>query len=482
MSGRSQPFVPVPFAVVRASVILAAFFAASAASLAVTEPARDPDLFWHMASGAWMLEHGRLLDRDVFSFTRAGEPYSVGQWLGQIALAVAYRSAGWPGIELLRATLVGVATFFLARAVLRIQPHPAWAALPIVAGILVSRLAWGDRPQLFTVALFPLFFDLLLRVRLGAHARTLVLLPPLALLWANLHGAFALGLALVLAFTVEAHAVRHRSRWPLTVTLVASGLATQLNPAASGALGWALSYASSPGRHVVEERPTDLLSPVGIVFAALLSAVIASSLALGRHRIAAAVGPPLLWAGLIVPFVMLGLAIQRQLPYAADVLAPFVAGAVPAALGRAVTVAPLVPRRIALAIVGLLLTIPLAVAVLAAPTGPDLGAYPAGAVPDLARAKGALLNEYDWGGYLIQAAPGQPVFIDGRGAALFQPGILADWTTAVEVRPGYAEVLERHDVGLVLLRPHRPLVAALRERGWGVVAEDAGRWVLLVRP
>ena len=482
MSEWSQPFVPLPFAVVRATHILAAFFGSVAASLAVTEPAADPDLFWHLASGAWMLEHGRLLDHDVFSFTRSGEPYSVGQWLGQLALASAFRAGGWQGVEVLRATLIAVATLFLSRAVLRVQPHPGWAALPIVAAVLISRLAWGDRPQLFTIALFPVFFDLLLRARLDERARTLALLPPLALLWANLHGAFPLGLALLLAFTVEGHAVRHSLRWRFTATLVACAIATQVNPTATRALGWAVSYASAPGRHVVEERPTDLLAPAGIVFGAMLLGALGASLVLGRHRIAARVGPPLLWTGLIVPFALLGIAIQRQLPYAAYVLAPFVGAAIPAALGRARTAAPHVPGPVASAIVGVLIAVPLATAALAAPAEPDLRAYPVAAVRELRPMRGPLLNEYDWGGYLIYAAPEHPVFIDGRGAALFVPGVLDDWVRAVEVRPGYAEILERHDIRLVLLRPHRPLVAALREGGWHLAAEEGDRWVLLVRP
>lgn len=462
--------------------MLAAFFAVVALALAASEPAKDPDLFWHLASGEWMLDHGRLLDRDIFSSTREGATYAVGQWLGQLVLALAYRAGGWAGIELLRAALVGIATLFLARAVLRLQPHPGWAVLPIVAAILVSRLAWGDRPQLFTVALFPVFLDVLLRARLGGGRRALLLLPPLALLWANLHGAFPLGLALVLAFATEAILTRHPMRRPFALVLVACAVATQVNPATAGALAWAASYASSPGRHVVEERPTDVLSPAGLLYALLLLVALGSALVLGREGIRARVGPPLLWAGLIVPFALLGLAIQRQLPYACVVLAPFVAAALPAALRRTPASAPVAPLRLAIPIVAALILSSVTLAAVAAPRAPDLSAYPVAALAPLGTTRGALLNEYDWGGYLIYAAPGRPVFIDGRGAALYVPGILEEWTRAIEVRPGYLDVLASREIGVVLLRPHRPLVAALRERSWRIVAEERDRWILLARP
>ena len=151
--------------------ITAAFFASLAAAAAASAPASDPDLFWHLASGAWMLDHGRLLDQDVFSFTRTGATYQTGQWLGEVVLAFVYRQASWLGVDVLRAVLVGAAAFFVARATARVQPHIGWAAVPILATILVSRTIWGDRPQLFTLALVPAVFDLLLAVRLERRPR-----------------------------------------------------------------------------------------------------------------------------------------------------------------------------------------------------------------------------------------------------------------------------------------------------------------------
>lgn len=463
-----------------ASLVLAALFASAAAMLAVTQPSSDPDLFWHLASGDWMLAHGRLLDRDVFSFTKEGAPYTAGQWLGQVLLALAFRAGEWPGLALLRAALVGVATLFLAAAVLRRQAHPGWAAPPIVAAILVSRLAWGDRPQLFTVALFPVFLYVLLRARDGGGSGALHALPLLMLLWSNLHGAFVLGLALLIAFAVETQVTAHPLRREFRLTLLVSALASALNPSGLIAATWAGSYAASAGQRVLEERPTDILSPAGLIAAMLLCVSLATALALGRSGVRSHVGPPLLWSGLIVPFVLLGLAIQRQLPYACDLLAVFVAAALPAALRRRPVVAPVVPRRLGLATVAVLVALVTVAAGVLAPREPDLTAYPHGALTELRARPGNLLHEYDWGGFLIRSSPEHPTFIDGR-LFPFVPDVLAEWTRAVEVRPGYAEVLDRHDIGLVLLRPHRPLAAALRERGWGVAGEDAG-WVLLVRP
>ena len=192
------------------ATLIAALLALAAAAFAVLAPPSDSDLFWSLASGEWMLGHARVLDHDVFSFTRAGAGYSTGQWLGEIVLALAFRAGGWLGIALLRAALIALATFFALRALLRVQPHAGWAAVPAAALILETRAIWGDRPQLFSLALFALVLDLLLATRADGRARRLWLLPPLVAVWANLHGGFAAGLALIAVFAVEAVLVDER--------------------------------------------------------------------------------------------------------------------------------------------------------------------------------------------------------------------------------------------------------------------------------
>jgi hypothetical protein len=466
----------------RATTLTAFVFASLAAAMALLQAPSDSDMFWQLSSGEWTLDHGQILDRDLWSFTVNGTGYSVGAWLGQVVLALVYRGAGWLGIDVLRAVLVGVAAFFTARITLRMQPHVGWAAVPVIGTILVSRMIWGDRPQLFTLALFPVVLDLLFAARLDGHLRRLWILPPLFVLWANLHNGFAVGLAAVAIFLIEALLERDRARRrPLAVALVACVIAVLLNPSGLGALVRASAYARAPADWVVEERALDILSGPGLVFAFLLLVALGAALVAGRDGIVARLGAPLLWPGLVVPFSLLALAVQRGTPYACIVLAPFVAAMAPDAMRRTRAVAPVVPRTPAGLVLVALAAMLLLVTGLGAPREPDLSAYPAGALPDLRRESGNLLNEYDWGGYLIRYAPEHPVFIDGRGDTLYSRDILGDFQRGTALAPGYRDVLKRWDISLVLLRPDRPLVGALREDGWKVLASDT-RWVLLSRP
>jgi len=467
---------------VRTIALTALFLGALAAAIALLQAPSDSDLFWHLQQGEWTLDHGQILDHDLWSFTRSGTAYNTGAWLGDVVMALAFRAGGWVGIDVLRAALVGVAAFFTARVTLRVQPHAAWAALPVLGVILVSRMVWGDRPQLFTLALFPIVLDVLFAARLEGRARRLALLPVVFVLWANLHNAFVVGLVAVAIFAIDAVIeTAPPLRIQLPLALVASLLATQLNPAGAGAIGRAAAYGALLPGWIVEDRPLDILTGAGFVFAVLLLTAIAAAMLSGREGIEARLGAPFLWTGLIAVESVLALAVQRETPYACIVLAPFVAAMLPEALGRARATAPLVPRTVGIVVATALALGLVLEAATAAPAQPDLSAYPTGALDALRAARGNLLNEYDWGGYLIRYAPEHPTFIDGRGEALFLPDVLADFQHAVALAPVYRDVLKRWDIAHALLRPDRPLAGALFEDGWRLAASGTG-WVLLSRP
>jgi len=66
-------------------VLVGALFGALSTRL----PVGDSDVFWHLTLGQATLANGiQRIDR--YSWTVAGQPVSVDQWLGQVALAAAW--------------------------------------------------------------------------------------------------------------------------------------------------------------------------------------------------------------------------------------------------------------------------------------------------------------------------------------------------------------------------------------------------------
>jgi len=445
--------------------------AAAGFTLAVGYPTGDPDTYWHLASGQWMLDHREILRTDIFSSTVTGQPYSVGEWLGEIVLTLVFNAGGWAGLAIFRALLVGIAAFFLARLSRRGGAPLVAALLVVVWALVFSKTRWTDRPAIFTFVLFPVVLDLLYSARAGSR-RALFAIPPLILLWANLHGGYAIGIAVVLAFTVEAAVRRRPSSVPLLVVLVASVGLAFVDPETFGVAG-AAGHALAPPRFISEEAPPDVLEASGFIFAAFVLATLGVALTSGGA---------LLDALLLIPLLWLALSAQRHLGFFVFAATPFVAAGAARlyarARPRAIPLRPLPPP--AAAILALLLCAGALASAIGVPVAPDEHAYPVGAVAALKSGSGTLLNEYDWGGFLIYRVPERKVFVDGR-LFPFYPAVLRDYRDAVELRPDWKDVLARYDVREVLLMPAKPLAVALREDGWTVRAEGSN-FVLLARP
>jgi len=164
--------------------------------LAMTaRPATDPDLWWHLRTGQWIMEAGHIPHVDPFSFTRAGSPWVSHEWLTEVVFYEIWKRSGEAGLIIFSA-LVTTAGFMLLY--LRSAARPQWAVAATTLGALAASPTWGVRPQMFTFALASLLLWLLERGE--EQPRVLFWIPPLFLLWLNLHAGFALGPVLIGAF------------------------------------------------------------------------------------------------------------------------------------------------------------------------------------------------------------------------------------------------------------------------------------------
>lgn len=478
---------------VAAGAVFAAVSARSAPS--------DTDLFWHLATARWVVEHGELARVDTFSSTAAGAPLAQQQWLGQLALWAAYATGSWWGIVALRAAgVLAVAGIVLGLCLSR-APRPWVGVLAAAPGLALSRILWVDRPELLGLVAFAGFLVLALAARAG-DVRALAALIPLFALWANVHGSFVVGVVLLVALAGEVALFERALRRRFLAGTALAVAATVLNPDLLGAYdgpGW---HFANPPRFIEEWAPPDVTTPHGALFALTLFATLAVAL-LGS-------GGSTRWVALLVPLAFLGLSAQRHMPLFALAAAPYLAGAIPDALQRVgVRLAPArdpaklarlsrapgagapvsgpqlgrdaEPRSFAPALaLAMLAAVLLGGALAIAPRQPDLRGFPVGALDALRRERGTLFHEYDWGGFLMWSAPEHAVFVDGR-LRPYVGSALDDYVAAMSLRPEWRAVFDRRDIALVLVRPGRPLAVRLREAGWQTLAHDTDL-VLLRRP
>src|SRR5262249_18356443 len=152
--------------------------------------------------GQWILSHGTVPTTDPFSHTFQGAPWTAHEWLSEVLFATAYSLGGWGGLRILVGLAGMGATFLMARGLLKhFNPVPALNALMIVPGNLA--VAADARPQFLAFPIMVAWLSELLEARRQNRAPGWILLP-LMVLWANLHGSFIFGLALIGPFALEA--------------------------------------------------------------------------------------------------------------------------------------------------------------------------------------------------------------------------------------------------------------------------------------
>jgi hypothetical protein len=452
--------------------------AAAVASLALAAlvlfvPAilNDPDTYWHVAAGQWMLDHGRVPQVDVFSHTRAGAAWVPHEWLSEVLMALAWRAASWSGVLALYALAAGAAALMIVRRLSRDLDGVGFLIAGVLAfGCMAPSLV--ARPHLLVLPVLVGWVCLLLDARERGRA------PPLPaalvmLLWANLHGSFVLGLALAAVFALEAlieaedrpDVVR---RWGAFGLLGAAAAAVTPNGVQGLIHPFAITSMSALPT-ITEWRPADFSKVTPFEIAILATAFI------GLSR---GVRVPALRLLLVLGLLHLALSHMRhQLVLAAVaplVLAPHFANAGPR------------PARIGMSRSALALAVVAAAGLLAVRLALPLeqAAHritPAAAlaqVPAELRSQ-PVFNEYDFGGYLIFS--GVRTFIDGR-ADMFGDAFTTRYMRAEAGDVAQlATLLRDHRVAWTLLRPESPAVRWLdAQPGWRRLHTD-GQAVVHVR-
>src|ERR1041384_1202851 len=162
----------------------------------------DPDIYWHVTAGRWIVEHGTLPHVDPFSATFARAPWIAKEWLSQLVLAAAYHVAGWNGIAVLTAAAVAAALGALTFALLE-KLDPIAALGFVLAAFVLAAPHIVARPHALALPVMVFWTAGLVRALDARRAPSFWLLPLMAL-WANLHGGFTFGLLLVGACALEA--------------------------------------------------------------------------------------------------------------------------------------------------------------------------------------------------------------------------------------------------------------------------------------
>lgn len=476
------------------SVLWAGIAVLLPALLVSVAPVSTVDLAYGIRAGGLVLDGVGIPRVDTFTFTATGLPWVDQQWLAQVIFAAVFRAGGWPALATLWAVIVASIQALLWRASRSMGADARSTGFTLLLGFVVAAQGIGLRSQV--LGLLCLAGLLVLVADRRRHPGRLWLAVPLLAAWANLHGSFPVGLALLGLAAAEDVAMRHETR-SAAVVLVAAVLATLANPFGLDAWRYVAVIGTDPtiARFVVEWRHTSPFDLAGAAFYASVAAVVALVAIRSRQR-----DRPLLttlaWLG---GLAFLGAWAVRAIawwgvgaaPVASALLTASVAShAGPKAGGTERVTAPPAGGRVGLARAEIAFVAALAVLVAAvqpvwrpSPDGAGIGSRlrdaPAGiarAVGDAAAARPAarVFNAQRWGSWLELAAPEALLFADSRIELIPAPA----WSDYLLVSDGDArwrETLDtwRVDVIVVALADRPALAALVRgDAGWRVTYQD----------
>ncbi len=196
-----------------AAVLLPALFFAYFFSLTYKYPLNDPDIWWHLKTGHYIIETREIPKEDHFSYTTPSplqEEQVRGmrsQWLGQVIYAAADRVNGLAGVTMLRNFLIVfpmvVLFLWLRHGGLGLVASAAVVLFPLMIQVFQVFYSF-ERPQGLSFLLVLLLVMLLERLRSHSsgpgRARfdmSMALLPALMALWANIHAGFIVGVVII---------------------------------------------------------------------------------------------------------------------------------------------------------------------------------------------------------------------------------------------------------------------------------------------
>lgn len=457
---------------------------------------RPYDFWWHLRTGQIIVETKSIPTTDLFSFTRAGMPWTNQAWLMQALFYWLYQLGNLPLVIFFHALLISSGYLLLELACLRSNGGQAQAAaLAVIAAAAIGRSDWNIRPQSVSFLLLGALV-LILEIHRQRGGRIVWSLPFLFVLWVNLHGGFVFGIGL-LGIYIMVHLIQS---WRTTHLLLAetrrlllvgavSLLALAANPRGPmGILHYILGFFQSRASQTlnVEFMPPNIRELDGALFysAVILLLFIAY---VRRVRLSSFAVTALLIFGAY------SLYSRRVAPWFGLVGAPaFALIFPPQSRGKEPDAVPgrgkLLLNYVMVALLVLMVFITLPWWRSSLPLPPWRQAYvtlfetPIEATQILCRQgdKTRLFNDLAYGSYMIWACPRIPVFMDTR-FELYPDAMWRDYLLISNAQFGWEEALQKYGINTIFVRKDREkmlVAAAMASDVWQVIYEDEHTTIL----
>jgi hypothetical protein len=437
----------------------------------------DADIWFHLTNARELLSRHSFLRADLYTFTAAGTPLLNFEWLSELPYYFAFQAWGLRGLLAIYLSLLLIifaAVYYLA---MRRGANCAEAALVTMAGVAIGWYSFG--PRMLHFGWLCLVVLMVVLEHFESTGKGLWVLPPLFVLWINLHGSWPVGFV-VLGACIVSGLMEGRwnnvvaTRWTrcelrsLLVIFAASAIALLANPYGYKLLWYPfelLNRQQAVRDNIIEWRSVDFHSGWGKLAMLMIFALLT-----------AAWFSPKPWKLRDIFFVLFALATSlshlRFLLFASIILVPILAPRLrlftPYDAGKD---KPWLNLALAAAIAAMI--------VWSYPSAAQLqenidSQFPRDALRFMQQnlIKGRLFHYYDFGGYIEFNAPEIRTFADGRADIFIYNGVFEDYLKINQIDRPF-ELLDRYKIDYVLFPVDKHLDYLLdHSTAWRTIYQD----------
>ncbi|MEN8168668.1 MAG: hypothetical protein ABFS08_00415 [Pseudomonadota bacterium] len=448
------------------------------------------DYYWHLKTGEVIYQTGGLPTGDIFSFTANGKWWVLHEWLFEVVLYFVHAHTGVYGVKLFSALIMTLSVYVVYRAARRLNADDAVLLFVVAIVFLIIQRFNFPRPQLITFLFLALYLYALVGYRYHNIKTGLYWLPPIMLVWVNMHGGYVIGIALLVLYVTSdlfdrMLSINKRGEEtplrPVLYVLLLSICVSLVNPYTYHHWVYPFQVMSLSLTDVITEWKSPdfhlLLSKLYLLY--MFSFLFLCIYSEGRPRLVEVVVP--------LFFIAMSFISRRHMPVALLVTLPFYALALKRfsmQLRRTDWGEKVFSLKIAgqyvmngsveLGVKGYLFNWFLLVVVIVGTyhlhqtevhriASYESDAQPVDAVDFIKKAgiQGNVLNAYNNGGYLIYSLyPDSKVFIDGR-ADLYGDQLFSEYQIIKTGAEGWEEVIEKYEIDYVIFDTKTTLVGSL---------------------
>jgi len=156
----------------------------------------DADTGYHIRAGEYIIANLAVPHYDIFSYISPPLAWTAHEWLSEVIFALIHKAFGLSGVVVVMALIIALVYAILLRYLKASGISIIVAAFIVALATGASVIHWLARPHIFSL-LITLIWYIILDTYQYKQKNYLFLLPPIMLLWVNLHGGFIAGFLLL---------------------------------------------------------------------------------------------------------------------------------------------------------------------------------------------------------------------------------------------------------------------------------------------